>query len=241
MLSSMALLNLFTSAFFTMGEMETAIADGLLNAAVVSPAKRLDELASLSHSSLSMEKQCEMISDALTEMYFQLYDASQKKDVLSTIIRENTGKRIAIVVPKAYYADIFKAYFGVFNGNTSIQCITANRFNSNDSFDLIIVCGDTVGKRFDSLQCYAAPELKVLVYECEGKMFRYRQKKNAKIERKLRAKMQGLKGDAYERAIESSEDMDNEAMEKETAQEFASLDEFVESLGLFDIRKAGKI
>lgn len=236
-LSSMALLNLFTSAFFTMGEMETAIADGLLNAAVVSPAKRLDELASLSHSALSMGKQCEMISDALTEMYFQLYDASQKKDVLSTIIRENAGKKIAIVVPKAYYADIFKAYFGVFNGNTSIQCITANRFNSNDSYDLIIVCGDTVGKRFDSLQCYAAPELKILVYECEGKMLRYRQKKNAKIERKLRAKMQGLKGEAYERAIDSGEDKDIEAMEKETAREFASLDEFVEDLGLFDIRK----
>jgi len=236
-LSSMALLNLFTSAFFTMDDMESAISDGLLNAAVVSPSKRLDELASLSHSALSMEKQCQKISDTLTEMYFQLYDASRKKDSLDDIIRNNAGKKIAIIVPKAYYADIFKLCFGIYGENNSIRCITANRFNSNDAYDLIIVCGDTVGKKFDALQCYAAPELKVLLYECEGKMFRYRQKKNAKVERKLRAKMQGLKGEAYKRAVDSGEDKATEDEEKETAREFASLDEFVEGLGLFDIRK----
>ena len=237
LLSSMALLNLFTSAFFTMDDMESAISNGLLNAAVVSPSKRLDELASLSHSALSMEKQCQKITDALTEMYFQLYDASQKKDALDVIIRKNIGKKIAIIVPKAYYVDIFKTCFGVYGENNSIRCITANRFNSNDAYDLIIVCGDTVGKKFDTLQCYAAPELKVLLYECEGNMFRYRQKKNAKVERKLRAKMQGLKGEAYERAVDSREDKETEDEEKETAREFASLDEFVEELGLFDIRK----
>ena len=236
-LSSMALINLFTSAFFTMDDMESAVSDGILNAAVVSPSKRLDELASLSRSAFSMEKQCKKITDALTEMYFQLYDASQKKDALDEIIRKNIGKKIAIIVPKAYYADIFKSHFDTYGANNSIQCITANRFNLNDAYDLIIVCGDTIGKKFDTLQCYAAPELKVLLYECEGKMFRYRQKKNAKVERKLRAKMQGLKGEAYERAVDSREDKETEDEEKETAREFASLDEFVEELGLFDIRK----
>lgn len=236
-LSSMALLNLFTSAFFTMNEVESAIANGLLNAAVVSPAKRLDELASLSHTAFSMERLCQRINDALTEMYFRLYDESQKKNALDEIIRKNVGKKIAIVVPKAYYADIFKIYFDSNIENNSIQCITANRFNSSEMYDLIIVCGDTVGKKYDSLQCYAAPELIILLYECEGKLFRYRQKKNAKVERKLRAKMQGLRGEAYERAIDSREEKESEAEEMETAREFASLDEFVEELGLFDIRK----
>ena len=237
MLSSMALLNLFTSAFFTMNEMELAVSNGLLNTAVVSPAKRLNELVLLSRSAFSMGKLCQKVSDALTEMYFRLYDVSQKKNALDEILRKNVGKKIAIVVPKAYYADIFKSYHVGYGRDNNIRCITANRFNSDDVYDLIIVCGDTVGRKFDTLQCYAAPEFKVLLYECEGKMFRYRQKKNAKVERKLQAKMQGLKGEAYEQVVNSSEDVESEDKEKETIREFANLDEFVEDLGLFDIRK----
>ena len=236
-LSSMALLNLFTSAFFTMSEIESAINNGIVNAAVVSPAKRLAEITMFADAALSMERQCKKVSKALVEMYVQLLDTSPKKDLLATIIRDSARKKIAIVVPKAYYVDIYKAYFDEFIDNNSINCITANKFNSNDVYDLIIVCGDTLGKRFDILQCYAAPELKVLLYECEGKMFHYRQKKNAKVERKLRAKMNGLIGEAYECAINSEDDKHAENEIDKVVREFVNLDEYVENLGFFDIRK----
>ena len=82
-LSSMALLNLFTSAFFTMREMEKAISDGILNDSVMSPSKRLDDLTTFSRSAFTMETQCQKVTGVLKEMYIQLLDKSQKKDSLT--------------------------------------------------------------------------------------------------------------------------------------------------------------
>ena len=104
-------------------------------------------------------------------------------------------------------------------------------------YDLIITCGDTIGKKFDILQCYSAPELKIILYDCERKMFHYRQRKNAKVEQKLRVKMGGKKAEVSEPSIDSEKNYDSEIESKELIREFSSLDEFVEELSLFDIRK----
>ena len=232
-LSAMALMNLFTGAFFTMNEMERAIDEGLLSAAVVSPRKRLEELRVIAYRSYLLQPQCESIINNLSEMYQRLFEKSYKRDELNSILSANLGKRIAIIVPKAYYVDIFKKCFERFRGMSEIRCMTANRFDSGEEYDLIVACSDIVGKKFDSLQCYASPELKILLYDCERRMFHFRQKRNVNVERKLNSKMQGIKEPAYKNII----DNDSYESEEDVIREFRSLDEFVESLGLFDIRK----
>jgi len=233
-LSSAALLNLFSSSFFSMKRLEAAISSGQINLAVVSPEKRLNELIEIASRTMSMREQCSEITDSLLEMYSSLLDTSPKEFALRQFLNDHTGEKIALVVPKAYYSVIFGlALQGEF-GN--VQCVTVNRFDMHDEYDRIIVTGDIIGKRFDVLQCFSAPEITLFLYEFEEKTFSYRKRKSAKAERKLNARIKGLKGDEYIRAVETSDGPESDIGET-TIREFSDLDDFVDSMGMFDIRR----
>ena len=235
-LSALALINLFTSAFFSMERMEYAISQKLINTAVLSPAARIQNLRELALKSLSMKIACEEVIGAISSMYNHLYTSSAKENRLQELLSANRDKKIALVVPKAYYVDLYKIYFKTVFPNVLVTCCTANRFDQQEQYDLIIVVGDVVGKRFDPIQCYASSRLMILLYECEKKIFKHRKRLSEKNERKLTARAKGLKGDEYERAITSStEDLD-EVLD-ESIREFANLDEFVANVGMFDIRR----
>ncbi len=233
-LSTAALINLFSSAFFSMKRMEEAISSGRINLAVVSPEKRLNELIEIAARTLSMREQCSEIADSLLEMYSSLRDSSPKELALRQYLKNHTDEKVALVVPKAYYSEIFGLSFQKEFGN--VQCLTANRFDMHEEYDRIIVTGDIVGKRFDVLQCFAAPEIILFLYEYEEKTFSYRKRKSAKSERKLNARIRGLKGDEYIRAVETSDESDPDINEA-TIREFSDLDDFVDSMGMFDIRR----
>ena len=235
-LSALALINLFTSAFFSMERMEYAIAQKLINTAVLSPAIRIQNLRELALKNLSMRTICEEVIGAISSMYDHLYMSSAKGNSLQELLIANRGKKIAFVVPKAYYVDLYQIYFKAIFSETLVTCCTANRFDQQEQYDLIIVAGDVVGKRFDPLQCYASSRLLILLYECEGKLFKHRKQLSAKNEKKLTARAKGLKGDEYERAIASSSEDSDEALD-ESIREFANLDEVVEREGMFDIHR----
>ena len=115
-LSSAALLNLFSSSFFSMKRLEAAISSGQINLAVVSPEKRLNELIEIASRTMSMREQCSEITDSLLEMYSSLLDTSPKEFALRQFLNDHTGEKIALVVPKAYYSVIFGlALQGEFN------------------------------------------------------------------------------------------------------------------------------
>lgn len=235
-LSALALLNLFTSAFFSMEKMECAIRNGAINAAVVSPLSRIKDLEKVAQSSQSLKEICNRVIFELSFMYELLKDYSPKEEKLCNIITNNTDKKIALIFPKAYYADLFRLYIKPLYPTVDITCSTANRFDPKEQFDLILVAGDVVGKRFDPLQCYATERISILLYDCEGNIFKYRKRKNSKSERKLNARIKGLKGAEYDQAIILSDDSVEEDLE-DAVRDFANLDEFVESMGMFDIRK----
>ncbi len=231
-LSTMALLNLFGTAFFSMQRMEETIVNHEINVAVVSPQSRLSELQGIALRSPSMQEKCSEIVSALQEMYLVLQDFSPKGNALVEFLRNHSDKKIAVVVPKAYYAELFSAVYPQFE---NVVCITANRFDRHEQYDLVIAVGDIIGKRFDALQCFAAPKVYLLLYDFEEKTYSFRKKKSAKSERKLNARIKGLKGDDYVRAVETEkEDSD---LSEETIREFSDLDDYVESMGMFDIRK----
>ena len=233
-LSTIALINLFSSSFFTMKRLEQAISAKEINLAVVSPEARITELLGIATKTLSMKERCTEVAAMLLEMYFALYETSPKESELVRYLSNHIEERIVIVVPKAYYSELFaKTYQSLF---PNVTCVTANRFDMHASFDRIVVTGDVTGKRFDSIQCYSAPEITMLLYDYENKTFSFRKRKAAKSERQLNARIKGLKGDEFIKAVESL-DNDNSEIEENVIKEFSDLDDFVESMGFFDIRR----
>lgn len=235
--SSLGLVNLFTSAFFPIAKLEEAIRYSLINAAVVSPADRIQDLITIVQQSISMKEQCMGIVRALLDMYEKMKSISDKEKVLLKVLSKNKEKKIAIVFPKAYYSDIFSDYYNADGEYNNVVCSTANRFNNRDYYDLIIVVCDVVGKRFDPIQCYSSSRIIVLLYDCEGKLFRYRKNQSAKSERKLNARVRGLRGADYEREMFAFADEIIEDLPDETIREYIDLDDFIENAGMFDIRR----
>ena len=233
MLSTMALINLFSTSFFSMTQMESAISSGKINH-VVSPEARIEELMEIAMGTMSMQEQCFEITSMLLEMYSALYESSPKEMALIHLLRTHSDKKTAIVVPKAYYVEIFTSTFQ--NEFENVLCVTANRFDKHDEYDMVVATGDIIGKKFDAIQCFAASDITLLLYDFEDKTFSFRKRKSSKSERKLNARIKGLKGDEYTEAVKTANSRDSEVSEH-TMYEFSDLDGFVESMGMFDIRK----
>lgn len=231
-LSTMALINLFSTAFFSMERMEDAISG--INLAVVSPKTRIEGLKGITSQTLFMQEQCSAIVSMLSDVYSELFDQSPKEAALLQFLKDNHNKKIAIVVPKAYYADLFTIAFQ--NTFKKVVCITTNRFDRHEQYDIVIATGNISGKRFDPLRCFAAPKIVLFLYEFEEKIYSFKKKKAVKSERKLNARIKGLKGKDFTKAIETEDD-DIPEITKNLMHEFSDLDDFVDSMGLFNIRK----
>lgn len=233
-LLTIALISLFSTAFFSMNRLENAISSGQIHLTVVSPEARISELVEIASRTMSMREQCLDITAELLDMYSALKDASPKEVALLQFLREHSNESVALVVPKAYYASIFANTFQ--DEFSNVACVTANRFDKHEEYDRVIATGDIIGRRFDAVQCFSAPEITLFLYEFEEKSFSFRRKKSAKSERKLNARIRGLKGDEYAKAIKMPDNDDPDVTEH-TIREFSDLDEFVDSMGMFDIRR----
>ena len=232
--SAMALIRLFKTAFFNMKQMEKAISSGSINLSVVSPELRIDRLTDIASKTLSMREQCNEIVLTLLDMYSSLYNSSPKETALRRFLKTYHDKKIAIVVPKAYYVELFTLAFQSEFGNA--VCVTANRFDPHAQYDMVIAPGDIIGKRFDALQCFVAPEIVLFLYDFEEKTFSFRKRKSAKSERRLNARIKGLKGDNSSKAVEDDDTNDPEITER-IMSEFSDLDNFIDSVGTFDIHR----
>ncbi len=227
-----SLLNLFTTAVFPMESLESAVANGELQLGVASPSGKISELWKAAESSGSFESQCIFVADALDDLYKSILKDSPKYQALRELVINSFGEKIAIIVPKAYYADILKKE-PLFS-EKRIYIMTANRFDASQSYDKVIVVGDFSGKRFDALKCRAAADIIVLLYECETHWFKRRKRKALKFEKKLNL-ISGLNEDSNESDIDEVED-DNETVERFEG-ESLDLEEYIDTISVFDIRK----
>lgn len=232
-LSTIALMNLFTTSFFCLKKLEDAISAGKINVAVVSPESRMSELQNIAIRSLPMKEKCMEIVSMLLDAYSELYETVPKERELLQFLDNHCNEKTIIVVPKAYYAELFSIYYQPLYPN--VACVTANRFDKSAEYDNVLAVGDITGKRFDSIQCYSSLNVYLLLYLYETKLFKHRSWKYAKSERKLNARIKGLKGDDYKKAIETDDKTDS--IQDRTMQEFSDLDEFVDSMSMFDIRR----
>lgn len=227
-----SLLNLFITAVFPMKTLEQAVVDRELQLGVSSPSARIEELWKLAEKANSLESQCTYVVDALDDLYKSILSDAPKYLALKQTVQSASRKKIAIIIPKAYYADILLKDPS-FSRN-GIYIMTANRFDASQSYDKVIVIGDFSGKRFNALNCRATADIIVLLYECEIHWFKRRKCKAAKFEKKLNI-MNGLDD---EFADDDTEDVDaNEDAVERFVGESLDLEEYINTLSVFDIRK----
>lgn len=236
-LSAYTLLNVFTTAPFSMDCLEETIRSGKIHSAVISPYTRIQSLRGISDTAGSMKEICDWIVDDLELQYGNLKSASPKCDFMRQCIEMHKGENIMIVLPKAYYADVIMSIpWFVSLPDPTPKLTTVNRFNIADEYDYILVIGDIRGRRFNSLQCYSAKTIDVLLYDCEWKTFRYRQHKAEKLSSQLNRHMNVQSGEMHEeetkyKDIESSEEFDV------IMSEDSDLEQYIENIGSFDIKK----
>lgn len=225
-----SLLNLFATAVFPMNLLEQAISDGELQLGVSSPAERVDKLWTAAENCGSLESQCIFIADALDDLYKSILSDSPKNQALRELVQSAAGECIAVIIPKAYYADILRK--DPLFLQEGVHIMTANRFDANRSYDMVIVVGDFSGKRFNALKSKAAANIIALLYECETHWFNHRKRRAAKLEKKLNI-ISGLTND-------SEEDIDEVEADKSTVEQFEDesldLEEYIDTISIFDIR-----
>ena len=150
-------------------------------------------------------------------------------------LAEHSGRKIAIVMPKAYYTEMLVMTDILQDNDNNIICVTANRFDSAHEYESVLVVGDISGRRFDPLQCHSTKNIDILLYECENKSFGYRKKKKSKSEKRLNARIQGI---GYNEETLEDVYIETAGKEEETInQDFSDLEEYIEKLNILDINK----
>ena len=232
-LSAYGLLNLINTAVFPLNVMENAIACNHLNKAIISPWERIQGLWDIADRADSMQELCMMVANALECKYKERLNSCPKANILKSYLDTHKHQNVAIIVPKAYYIDLFYIEYPELQFDEKIICVTPNRFDSHKEYDAILCAGELNNRRFDPLECLAARNIDILLYRCEHTLFTFRQKKYAKYQRKLNQKL-GIT------CVEDEVPEDNPASEKQvedTIRHFSALDEYMETFNTFDIRK----
>lgn len=234
-ISAYSLLKLFLTAVFSMDTLEVAIKEGQLDASIISPALKINKLWELAESAGMMEYQCAYIVDELETFYKKNFDRCLKYDALKQHLEGSNERKIAVVVPKAYYIELLVRN-EIIRGN-KVTITTANRFDNSIEYDEVIAVGDFYGKRFNPLNCRAASDITILLYFCEAHCFKYKQKQAMDFENVLNLRAGVGNVAMFDGGMQDIVDNFNvgniEAFNKETLE----LERYINSINTFDIGK----
>jgi hypothetical protein len=235
-INAYSLLNFFTTAVFPVRRMDRAINDGLLSGLVVSPRQQINELRRLADKlpTFFADRAVDLI-DLLERLYAENETVCRKYDALKELLRAESGRRIAVIVPKAYYADVLAANETFPNENVTV--VTANRFDNSVIYDKIIVVGDFSGRRFDAFKCCAASDITVLLYDYESRIFGHKETAARRFENELDRRT-GTVSEDNEFLSETSDEhngpSEDEILKFRTMT--TDLDFYIDKIGEFDIR-----
>ena len=166
------------TAVFSMGEMEQAVAAGIINQTVQSPKTRVDYLWSIAEKAGPMQEVCMTVADAIEHQCDMLTPGTPKADALREIITQHNASSVAIVVPKAYYADVLQFSRPELFALENVICVTANKFDPQTDYGAVIVVGEFGNRKFDVLNCVSSKDVYIFLYDCEEKVFTYRKRKH---------------------------------------------------------------
>lgn len=227
-----SLLKLFTSSFFSMSDMETALSSERINTNVQSPDEKISELESMIES--SPNEDCTWIVNRLKEMYEKFFNSNPKGKKLKELIELHNDKKILIVVPKLYYIDMLNLSDILIGEN--VYCTTVDRFDPNQIYDIIIAVSNIEGKKFNPVNCSSAKDIYVLLYDCEKWIYDLLSKKSIALNKKIEARAEGKTYQEIEK--EMSDGLS--ASERAEINENNELDNFLNALSIPDVSRIVK-
>ncbi|HCX49819.1 MAG TPA: hypothetical protein DG757_12475, partial [Bacillus sp. (in: Bacteria)] len=179
---SYSLINLFSTAIFPLEMLENMINENRLS--IQSPSEILEFLKnSISEAKGMVAEKMKYVCKELSNIYNSIYwDNLKYEKLIETFIYSNKNKSRAIIVPKAYYRDVFSEL--LFNRTKrSYDCtiLTPAKFDNSTFFDEILVVGQPFGKKFDLFRSNSSLVYTVYLYEFEESNFKYQQQKFNKL------------------------------------------------------------
>ena len=181
-----SVMNLMITSVFPLEQMEFLIEEGILE--VESPIQRIMRLTEMNSEFIGEDRDiAQTILSFLEDGYTKLLSSSPKEAVLFDLLEKNRGKKIAIIVPKAYYASILynQKILEYFEDASQLCISTANKFDYSQQYDIIIAIGAFWGKNFDPFRCRSAATIYVMVSAVEENLFKYRRRLASDIEYKF--------------------------------------------------------
>ena len=114
-----------------------------------------------------------------------LVESTPKEVWLRSFLYKHQNSKMAIIVPKAYYANVLEAS-GWFSSIAfkKVVITTAGKFDSSKMYEVIIVVGNIEGKKFNAFKTNSSSKIINLLYDAEIKGFEY-QKRQEERERDL--------------------------------------------------------
>lgn len=181
-----SVMNLMITAVFPFQLMEKMVELGELE--VESPLQRIIRLTEMLPSFTGEARDsAKAILSFMENGYAKLLNVSPKETALFDLISKHKNQKVAIIVPKAYYAKILYSLniLDYFDDASQMSISTANKFDYTQNYDVIIAIGAFWGKKFDPFRCRSASTIYVIVSAVEENIFKYRKKLSASIENKF--------------------------------------------------------
>lgn len=181
-----SVMNLMITSVFPFQLMEDLVVSGIVE--VESPLQRIIRLTDMvSAFSGEMQDAAKNILAFLEDGFTKLLTHSPKEKILFDLLSKHRNEKVAIIVPKAYYANIlYHLNILDYFDDASMLCIsTANKFDYSQQYDVIIAIGAFWGKNFDPFRCRASSTIYVIVSAVEENIYRYRKKVAASVEQKF--------------------------------------------------------
>lgn len=144
-----SVMNLMITSVFPFQLMETLVESGILE--VESPLQRILRLTDMiSAFSGEVKDAAKSILEFLEDGYTKLLTCSPKEQALFDLLSKHRNQKVAIIVPKAYYANILYNLniLDYFDDAAQLCISTANKFDYSQQYDAIVAIGAFWGKNF---------------------------------------------------------------------------------------------
>lgn len=181
-----SVMNLITTSVFPFQLMETLVESGVLE--VESPLQRIIRLTDMISAFTGETKEAaKSILKFLEDGYTKLLTCAPKEQALFDLLSNHRNQKVAIIVPKAYYANILYNLnvLDYFEEAGQLCISTANKFDYLQQYDVIVAIGTIWGKKFDPFRSRASSTIYVIVSAVEENIFKYRKKLAATTEQKF--------------------------------------------------------
>ena len=219
-----SLMKLFVTAPFPMDRFSVAEERGLIE--VDSPEKKILELRRLAEDfPENLRKNAIVVVEVLERILIEEKSTNGKYEWLRKFLYNHLGKRVAIVVPKAYYVTLIKGT-GLFSEYLfrNKDFVTANRFDSSKKYECVIVLGDYEGKAFNVFRCNAAATIISVIYESEKVGYYFKNKIFHNRINRLNRKSTIIISNQDEDEIITTEEENENGFEKEMEGYIANVD-----------------